>query len=98
MNLLITVDIKINYYEKVSKELMVWIDTKNLYALVEGLVYFVFDTDIFLFYFLDLRIIVTDDCIIAWNFKSYTRVCLHFYYTYIHTYILKNTFLIKVLT
>ena len=65
MNLLITVDIKINYYVKVSKELMVWIDTKNLYALVEGLVYFVFDTDIFLFYFLDLRIIVTDDCIIA---------------------------------
>ena len=47
VNLLITVDIKINYYLKV----IVWIATKYLYALVEYLVYFVFDTDIFLFIF-----------------------------------------------
>ena len=31
--------------------MIVWFDTKYLYALVEFLVYFVFDTDIFLFIF-----------------------------------------------
>ena len=60
--------------------MIVWIDTKYLYALVECLVYFVFDTDIFRL-FLDFRIIIVlDDCIIAWNFKSYTRVFLRIYY------------------
>ena len=37
-------------YGKTKKETIVWIDTKYLHALVECLVYFAFDTDIFLIF------------------------------------------------
>ena len=43
-----TVDIKINYYIKVT---IVRVDTKYLYAWTSCWAYFVFDSDIFLFIF-----------------------------------------------
>ena len=55
-----------NNYLKVYKETIVWIDTKYLYTLTECFVYFVSDTNIILFFFPDLRIIILpDDWIIA---------------------------------
>ena len=54
-------------------------DTKYLSTLVENLLYFVLDAMRYIYLFiLDLRIIIVpEDCIIAWHFKSSTRVFLH---------------------